>query len=350
MASSFDAAAAIRAAASTVEVEKQSLFRNLFQRQGTTGLQGIAEQVEEENRGWTSMPYGNDDEDRPAWEFKPAEIQFPQIGDHDEPDLIEGFDGPDLEQENYVNHRLINRYKATGDPEDLEKLYGRYNSLLEGSIRSISRRKLPEPAIRGKVYNGFKKAVDSFDESRGMQFHNYFHDTQLRGIRTWASQNQNFARVPKSRAAKQDAFRVAFEQFEQDHGREPTARELKQELPNYKDSEIRMLLQEKDTVLASSMNLQREYAYNESRMMRQAATSVRESLPPEDQAIFDDYMQQHGVTLGTSSMGSGTQRPGRGFKSDLAKRHGLTSVQISRKFGNYRALMAQEIQRIDRDT
>lgn len=343
----FDASSRIRAALSSVEVEKKSLFRNMFRDRGPVGLHGIAEQVEAENQGGvTYMPY-DDSDDQPAWRYQPRTTEFNSFADEDDPELLQGFNGPARDRENYVNHRLIDRWKRTGSEEDLEKLYGRYSGMLEGVIRSVSRRKVPEPAVRGRVYNTFKTALDTYDPSKGAQFHSWL-DLQNRGVRNWASQNQNFAKVPKSRASKQEAFRVAFEQFEQEHGREPTAREMKNELPEYKSSEIRMMLQEKDRVLASSMNLQREYAYNESRLMEQAVREVRDSLPQNEQKFFDDYLAQHGKTLGITTSTAPSFRPGRGFKSELGQRYGLSSVQVSRRIARYRGLLSQEIQRLER--
>lgn len=249
--------------------------------------------------------------------FKPRRVSFPK------PDLTQwsaDFEGKEQDRENYVGRRLIDTWKQTKDPELLDQIYGHYEQLLESTIKTHARRRLPEPAIRGQVYAEFLDSLEKFDASRNMQFHNYFTDRGGgREVKRWVDRYSGFSRVSTDRTAARDAVRTAIEEFKATENREPTAEDLVSRVNGIPLTQIRRILPELKSVGLSSRNIRSDYIVDESAAWLRTVNRVAESLPPRERPVFEDYWSQ--------DLGGGVKRMNKG---QLAARHNITPQQLAK--------------------
>jgi hypothetical protein len=205
---------------------------------------------------------------------------------------------------------------------------------------------LPEPAVRGKVYNAFSDAVQQYDfrEKDGrapLQFHNFFMGKIGQSqIKRWAGELKGFAHVPAARAAKHDQVRVVVEQYKLDHGREPTVAELQNLTNGISAAELRRILPELKTTGVSSRNIRADFVVDESELWSRAVRNVRDGFPAGsvERAVMEDFFAPV-FGLPDAKMSKG----------ELAKKHGISASKLSKLFKRFRELNAEEMDRIQRD-
>lgn len=266
--------------------------------------------------------------------------------DYSDPTLLEGFTGAVRDQENYIGSQLLRRYKEDPTPERMEHLMAHYDQAIGTTISNFARRGLPEPAVRGKVYNEFAAAVNKYDfrEKDGrkpMQFHNYFMSKPGQSrINRWANEYKSFSHVPSARAAKHDLVRVVVEQYKLDHGREPTVAELQNLTNGITASELRRILPELDTTGLSSRNIRADFVVDESELWSRSVRNVRDGFPrgSVERAVMEDYFAP---VFGLPDV--------KMSKGALAKKHGISASKLSKLFKRFRELNAEEMNRIQRD-
>lgn len=292
-----------------------------------------------------------------TWSPAPAQVGVTQFAfqnrdaglrraDYSDPTLLEGFTGPVRDQENYIGAQLLRRYKEDPTPERMENLMAHHDQIIGTTISRYARRGLPEPAVRGKVYNAFADAVEKYDfraEEGGkpMQFHNYFMGNVGQSpVKRWADQLKGFAHVPAARAAKHDQVRVVVEQFQLDHGREPTVSELTNLTNGISSAELRRILPELKTTGVSSRNIRADFVVDESELWSRAVRNVRDGFPTGsvERAVLEDFFAPV-FGLPDAKMSKGA----------LAKKHGISASKLSKLFKRFRELNNEEMDRLRRD-
>ena len=292
-----------------------------------------------------------------TWSPAPAQVGVTQFrfqgrdaglrrADYSDPTLLEGFTGPARDQENYIGDQLLRRYKEDPTPERMEHLMAHHDQIIGTTIANYSRRGLPEPAVRGKVYNAFSDAVQKYDfrEKDGrkpMQFHNYFMGNIGQSpVKRWANELKGFAHVPAARAAKHDQVRVVVEQYKLDHGREPAVAELQNLTNGISAAELRRILPELDTTGVSSRNIRADFIVDESELWSRAVRNVRDGFPAgsTERAVMEDFFAPV-FGLPDAKMSKG----------ELAKKHRISASKLSKLFKRFRELNAAEMDRIQRD-
>jgi hypothetical protein len=266
--------------------------------------------------------------------------------DYSDPTLLEGFTGRARDQENYIGAQLLRRYKQNPTPEGMEHLMTHHDQVIGTTISKYAKRGLPEPAVRGKVYNAFSDAVQKYDfrtkDGRPpMQFHNYFMERAVQTpIERWANELKRFAHVPADRARKHDLVRVAVEQYQLDHGREPTVAELQNLTNGISASELRRILPELKTTGVSSRNIRADFIVDESELWSRAVRNVRDGFPAgsKERAVMEDFFAP---VFGLPDV--------KMSKGEFAKKHGISASKLSKLFRRFRELNAAEMDRIQRD-
>jgi len=336
---SADIAAAIQRVGA--EVEKESRFGWLKSR-----IEEIDPEPEDASPNigtWSPPEPGIPGVTRFTFQDREAGFRTP---DYDDEDLSSGFSGNAQDRENHIGHQLIRRYKETPTPEKMEHVMSHYDQLLGTAIARFSRQRLPEPAVRGRVYNAFVDAVNDYDFREGdagksMQFHNYFMNFPLKGkVKHWADSHRGFAHVPFERAAKHDQVRVVTEQFELDHGRTPTVPELQNLTNGISVNELRRIIPELKSTGLSSKNIRGDFIIDESELWGRAVHRTRDSLTSgsTERAVYEDFFAPvFGQTDVQLSKGA------------LAKKHGITASKLSKLFSKYRRLHNKEMELLQRD-
>lgn len=285
---------------------------------------------------WHGVDEDDEEEDEgnplSSFVFRPRTTKFTRSPLSDDPEMRRKFTNQ-TQREREIGHRLIADYKASPDDQKLEHIYAHYEDLLDRTVRTYRNRRLPEAAIRGRVYNAFRKAIDRF-EPGGKAFHNVFEqDVASNEVHKWANSYSNFGKVNWERARHLGRIQLLQNQFKLDVGREPTADEIKKET-GLKLKDIRVALKEiRDDNVASKMH-ENDHAIDMGALYRRGLRRVRDTLSPKERVVFDDL---YGYFLGTKS----TKFDGK-FK-DLARQHGVSPSWVTKFRQRVQSRLDQDI-------
>jgi hypothetical protein len=342
--------------------EKQSFFASLFRKKDESrlpttwgGVTGAEEPdaPDEDSEDWQD----DDSHGFSTWapvEGTPGITRFTfqnrdaglRKADYNDPTLSSGFDGATRDRENFIGRRLLEQYKEAPSPDKLENLMAHYEQVLAVDISKYAGQKLPEPAVRGRVYNAFKHAVDTYDMQRDteggkpMALHNFYQQS-VSGpkVARWASSHKGFAHIPYERAAKHDQVRTALQDFELDSGREPSAQELVSLTNGITLAEMQRILPELKSTGTSSRNIRQDYIVDESAAWRSAVHRVRDVMPegPKRQ-LYEEYFAPI-FGLPDSRM----------RKGQLAAKYGMSGSQLSKLFAEWKNQINREMALVERD-
>jgi len=177
--------------------------------------------------------------------------------------------------DSFIGDELIKDYKKSPSEEKMEHLFAFYEPrILDRTIRSYSSRRLPEPAIRGRVYNNFLQAIDRYDPKSKKSFHMYFAENGVRGgkgiasqpeegeergkgflgMSRWANRYANFASTNSDRSRHHGKFQTVGNILKLQLGREANAKELAKET-GFSLKDVKLMQQEVKSDLVQSRNL-----------------------------------------------------------------------------------------------
>ena len=262
-----------------------------------------------------------------AFRFRPRPFAFarPDLDEDEELKAVAArFKNP-TRREDAVGRELIKRWQTTKDPATLEQIYGHYQPLIQQTYQQHSSRRLPGPAIRGRVYNALKYDLDRYDPSSPKTFHEFFRSRAARErVSRWAGENSNFGKVNWERASKLGKLQIHADQFELDTGEAVTAAELRRRT-GMSERDIRLGMKELRSDLLGSKFLQQDWQINEDAQARAAMQRVKDSLPRREQDMMDD-------ALG-----------GQMTNSALARKYGISEPEASRFKGRVSSYFTREM-------
>lgn len=274
----------------------------------------------------------DDDEDVPfgqtQFKIKPFDLRFQEAKD---PEIENIRKTPGSNWENEVEKILVDRYKKNPTPENMEPLMAHFENNLEGVVRRWSNRRIPEPAVRGHVYNAFSRALDKYDPDKGTHFHTYLYSNYLNSgdVRVWGERYSSLGRVAKSRSSDIGLVRTIQEQYELDFGREATSKELAKET-GISLKHIKYLQQEVGSENIASKNLRADHSISENALMETALRRVLNDFSPAERKIVEDALSEEVLS-------------GRKTLTQVANEHGVSSQKISKlKAEARRKLMLQQ--------
>lgn len=226
--------------------------------------------------------------------FVPQTVQFRPARDEDIERMVSSG-----ASENEIERELVARYKQAPTQENLEAVYAHFTPNLEGYIARYKAQRVPEPAVRGKVYNAFHDALQKFDPERsgGMQFHSYLYSQYLNQgeVPKFVNAHKGFGNVARSRLSKLDQVRMIQEQTELDLGREVTSRELA-EATGLSLKHIAFIQSELRNEHMSSKDVRRDFNVSENAQMQTAIDRALDSLRGRDRKIAERLMSEDVVS------------------------------------------------------
>lgn len=258
----------------------------------------------------------------------------------------------DTDMDLQLGHTLIGNWKSDPSHKNLEYLYEHFSpGLLEPSIRTFSKRRLPEPAVRARVYNTFHEALDQFDpsiaEETGKTFHEFFRDQHVRGRKAiageegtgmsrWADRYSRFGSVNWQRGTKLNKYRLMSEHFELEHGQSATAAELA-ERAGVKIKDMERIIKELRPDHLHSRNEKTDFLVDEAQVHEITWSKIRDSVAPQERAMLDAWS-------GNLDLPSSQQKK----DSELAAQFGLTPQKWSRVKRGWRDRFSLEVQQQQR--
>jgi DNA-directed RNA polymerase specialized sigma subunit len=123
---------------------------------------------------------------------------------------------------------LWRQWKQSNDPEHLKQLLDRMNPLVQREVQKWGAA-VPREALESKGRLLTVQALKTYDPTRGAAIGTHV-TSRLRKLSRDVYPYQNVARLPENKQLLYNTFQVATNNLIDQHGREPTAEELAQEL------------------------------------------------------------------------------------------------------------------------
>jgi len=240
--------------------------------------------------------------------------------------------GSDNGFENHLGAELIRRYQAEPSQTNLEYAMSHFKSgLIDPMVKKLSRKPIPEPAVRGATYLEFKKALGKFDPDKGMAFHNFFRQNGSSDLRRWSHSYSQILKPMVSHQSRTDAARLFLEQFRVENDREPTTDELAKELGIPVKAAANIVNQMQD-VWRTSRVLRSDYAISHDDLYRRAVQQVHSQLSGKDRSVYEDLFDVyfHG-------------KPMQWNNSVIAKRNGVSNSTVTRMKNRFKELIQQQV-------
>lgn len=224
---------------------------------------------------------------------------------------------PDL----YVADQLVRQYQADPTDEKLEHLFSHYKkTVIDKEIRRHTKRRLPEPAVRGRVYNNFVDSVRKFnpDNEEGKSLHEFIREDGFRagaavaggtgkGVAKWADRYSRIGAINHERMNKHQKYQILQEMNQINLGREADAAEIQQQT-GWKLKDLSVIMEEASADHIASRNAQ-DGREDRGLQYRMAIERARERFPRNERKLVDDIIEyqllsddqrkQKGLSLGS---------------------------------------------------
>jgi DNA-directed RNA polymerase specialized sigma subunit len=208
-------------------------------------------------------------------------------------DELRGRRGKELE--------LFHNWNSNGrQPEHLEPLL----KSLDPLIRSETSKRMQglggsiaAPAMKNELRLATMKALESFDPKRGTQLTTHVVNNFMR-ITDFVAANRNSKYMPREDVDRYQTFMNAKTEFAEEHGREPTAFELQQKLPNWRPAHVTKMMRGFGSEAFTDMGTDLEHDVqpeDQLQRVRSAVHLMRTTLTPEEQQFADLHYPAEGV-------------------------------------------------------
>lgn len=223
----------------------------------------------------------------------------------------------DLKETQRKELELWKKWKDNGQkPEDLKPLMQSFRPVIRTQANLLANRAdLPPAAVHAEFQKQFVKAVQTYDPSKGTQLGSWVHTNLKRGkAQRWVSTYQDPLRVQENRYYKTGIWDNAFANLKDQLGREPTTREMSEEL-GWSESEAgRMESEKRKTFFGGSEGFDPVSVVPSKES--DALKMVRYTLTPDELQVFDHLGGYYGKPQ---------LRPG-----EIAKKFGYSPSKVSR--------------------
>lgn len=183
---------------------------------------------------------------------------------------------------------LLTRWQRDKDPRDLEAIYSTNKDVLNSHIRTLSRMRLPKPAIEGLVYNAFHTAAKQWDPARGANLRTYYKQNQWRNLLRDVKPLAQFTKAERGRVSRTERTLQLREAFELERGHIPTSTELQgYSGGELKVKDINMILEESRGDLLGSRKLDADYDVDTERSVLHATRRARDYYNGRHQRILN---------------------------------------------------------------
>lgn len=125
---------------------------------------------------------------------------------------------------------LWNAYKQDGNKDAAKELYESMQPLMKSYLHSWSRSGVPEKAIESYSRQLFLKALEDYDPTKGSQLGTHVRNNLNWRMGRFVNRYQNVARINEANRSKINMFKRTKEFLEVSLGREPSKREMAEEL------------------------------------------------------------------------------------------------------------------------
>lgn len=125
---------------------------------------------------------------------------------------------------------LWESFKQKGDKAAAKELYDSMQPLIKGYLNTWARSGVPEKAIESYSRQLFMKALEDYDPTRGAQLGTHVRNNLNWRMNRFVNKYQNVARINEANKSKINLFKRTKEFLEVSLGREPSQRELAEEL------------------------------------------------------------------------------------------------------------------------
>jgi DNA-directed RNA polymerase specialized sigma subunit len=124
--------------------------------------------------------------------------------------------------------QLLQAYKMRGDKNALHQLQEKYKPLALSYAQTYRKATVPTSAIIAEVYMQIKKALDTYDVSKGPLANHI--KTYVMKVYRYVNNNQNLIRMPENYKLQFGAYNQARNGLEDELNRAPTVGELAKKL------------------------------------------------------------------------------------------------------------------------
>lgn len=201
--------------------------------------------------------------------------------------------------------KLWHQYKSNGDKKALNKLMVSMRPLVKKRVAPwVKNSPLPASAVEAEGMRLLKKAIETYDPSKGAQLKTHaWHG--LSKIHRYGYTYQNVGSIPEPRAAKVGSFQNAEEILRDKYNREPTLQELKEEL-GWGLSDIKAMKEElrRDLVLDDTLG---PITVGGSDLGTEALHMVYHDASPQQKLImeytFDEFTEKPTIGGSASDVG-----------------------------------------------
>lgn len=123
---------------------------------------------------------------------------------------------------------LWHQWNKTKSPTDMERLLKELNPLIQAEVNRRAGT-LARPLLELQAKTLASKAIQNYDPNRGVRLSTHVTN-QLQKLSRVNYAHQNAARIPEHSMLQYHSYNIAKEDFEAEHGREPTSQEMADQL------------------------------------------------------------------------------------------------------------------------
>jgi DNA-directed RNA polymerase specialized sigma subunit len=201
------------------------------------------------------------------------------------------------------HEELWRKWHAGGRQErDLVPLLDAFEHVIQKQARTRTRGvggSIPYGAMETQLRLAAKKSIESFNPDSGGAKLQTWVTTGLQRVTDFVAANRNFARIPKNRVDLYQRVQNAKNELHDELGREPSAHEISQRLPDVKPNDIQRLMVEVRTEHYIGGNPNPEAADDGSlghapSQMRSIISLMPSLLTSEEKKVFDQLFPSNG--------------------------------------------------------
>lgn len=172
-----------------------------------------------------------------------------------------------------------------GDRQALEKLTKANLRFVVSVAKQYQNQGLSLPDLINEGNLGLIKAAEKFDETRGFKFISYAVWWIRQSILQALAEQSHIVRLPLNQVGSINKISKAFQKFEQENERKPSAEELAQEL----DIPVEKVI---DSLKVSGRHISMDAPFVEGEDNSLLDVLVNDDAPVADQALIDESLQK----------------------------------------------------------
>jgi DNA-directed RNA polymerase sigma subunit (sigma70/sigma32) len=196
---------------------------------------------------------------------------------------------------------LYRKWKTEGKkPEDFAALYNSHKKLIQKEINKYRGAEVPRAALEFEHIKHYRVALESFDESKGVQLHSWI-TTNLKKPRRFVISVQNFARITEPLANKIGPFKSAHTELTAKLGHQPSTDDLVEHTGLSRKEVLQLNRQLRKALMITAGGDEETAPSYRSDTERQIADLIYHKLKPDEKVVHEYLFPKDGRKPITSS-------------------------------------------------